>query len=926
MKTADESGEDEDLGPSSQITYGPIVASEPGWIPRLCNTSYRTTQLLFTNKNGRMVTCLRQPRDLYALSKSVSQSHLRWPKELQVLPQRPYHILHNPSEREPLHMTDKDFQPPHRAPDIAGKVVYDNSPDPEVLYFSSSKSTGKMTSLCPYYKLQGENDKTLIFESRFECGNLMRAIKVGENDYQLWVKFDLYTKRYTQWYYFRVGNARPNVNYRFTIMNFMKSGSLYNEGMKPLMYSEKDATEKNIGWVRVGSDIKYYRNDIRVEDTKDRYYHSLHWTCAFQNENDTYYFAHSYPYTYSDLQEYLRFLATDQRRKKCCKQRVLCQTLAGNHIYVLTVTAPTKCPKEVKLKKAIVITARIHPGETVGSWMMKGLLDYLTSCEPDAKLLRENFVFKIIPMLNPDGVIVGNYRCSMSGRDLNRNYKTVLKNSFPPVWATKYLIKRLQEEREVVLYCDFHGHSRKKNVFLYGCEKKNEKKNKLHARVFPMMLSKNAQDLVSFRGCRFSVSKHKEGTGRIVMWNLGIRYSYTLEASFFGSSMAVPISKQFHFTIQDYESIGYHFCDTLLDLFDPDTTKFDKILQELSFRYQASILKKRLLEGEISESDIKEEVKEYFCEIESESSCGSDSSMSDGLPMQLLHGSIPEITRTKRMKSKKERNVTKVKKQGFSPKLREKTITSTSNALVPDAVSSKSFKSSNVKQSDRNRFSYTIRHKKETPATNSVSPVHIGKTDKYFENLTYSFVQASLFPEDKKDSSGSIVKFQSNTSCDRCNPQYYVSQEEHKNMKEKSKSYTWYEVQIPNMTFNSEYSHDLNRDVLHNGKIPPRINKMFSLWAGEIQRREQLLRRRTVDQGDNAEYLRQKLANISSKHKALQGAHSGENLFDLKQKFSHVLSSEKGVSHHLKSADPKYLPLLRRKKNSFPMDSSEERT
>ena len=40
-------------------------------------------------------------------------------------------------------------------------------------------------------------------------------------------------------------------------------------------------------------------------------------------------------------------------------------------------------------------------------------------------------------MLNPDGVIVGNYRCSLAGRDLNRNYKSVLKDSFPSVWHTK---------------------------------------------------------------------------------------------------------------------------------------------------------------------------------------------------------------------------------------------------------------------------------------------------------------------------------------------------------------------------------------------------------------------------------------------------------------------------------------------------------
>ena len=40
----------------------------------------------------------------------------------------------------------------------------------------------------------------------------------------------------------------------------------------------------------------------REDTTKEKYYYSLTWTCEFPNENDTYYFAHCYPYTYSDLQ------------------------------------------------------------------------------------------------------------------------------------------------------------------------------------------------------------------------------------------------------------------------------------------------------------------------------------------------------------------------------------------------------------------------------------------------------------------------------------------------------------------------------------------------------------------------------------------------------------------------------------------------
>ena len=94
-------------------------------------------------------------------------------------------------------------------------------------------------------------------------------------------------------------------------------------------------------------------------------------------------------------------------------------------------------------------------------------------------------------MLNPDGVIVGNYRCSLSGRDLNRNYKTILKDAYPSIWHTREMVKRFRNEMELVLYCDFHGHSRKQNVFIYGCENKHLPGERLKEKIFPAMLAKN---------------------------------------------------------------------------------------------------------------------------------------------------------------------------------------------------------------------------------------------------------------------------------------------------------------------------------------------------------------------------------------------------------------------------------------------------
>ena len=64
------------------------------------------------------------------------------------------------------------------------------------------------------------------------------------------------------------------------------------------------------------------------------------------------------------------------------------------------------------------------------------------------QIMRDLFIFKVVPMLNPDGVIVGNYRCSLAGRDLNRNYRTKLRDSYPTVWHTKCMVRRLEHSSQ----------------------------------------------------------------------------------------------------------------------------------------------------------------------------------------------------------------------------------------------------------------------------------------------------------------------------------------------------------------------------------------------------------------------------------------------------------------------------------------------
>jgi hypothetical protein len=177
------------------------------------------------------------------------------------------------------------------------------------------------------------------------------------------------------------------------------------------------------------------------------------------------------------------------------------------------------------------LTARVHPGESIASWMMKGALEFLTSEAPEAVALRHHFVFKIVPMLNPDGVINGNYRCSLIGCDLNRRFKFTSRVLYPSVYYAKKMALELSKERELALYCDMHGHSRKTNVFMYG----NTISHKPEAtRLFPFVMSK-LFDFFSYDFSRFNMPKSKESTARVNLFReMKSTNVYTLEASFLG--------------------------------------------------------------------------------------------------------------------------------------------------------------------------------------------------------------------------------------------------------------------------------------------------------------------------------------------------------------------------------------------------------
>jgi hypothetical protein len=198
-----------------------------------------------------------------------------------------------------------------------------------------------------------------------------------------------------------------------------------------------------------------------------------------------------------------------------------------------------------KDKKVIIVTARVHPGESNSSYVMKGFIDHLLSDTREARVIRRNYIVKIIPMLNVDGVIYGSYRCSLLGVDLNRRWSNPSRIIHPSIYYTKKMMRVISESHEITYYVDMHGHSRKRNVFMYGCcvpsnEIVDIKKNVI-GKMVPILMSQKL-NFFSFKDSNFRIEKSRETTARVVAYReLGINNSYTMETSFFGPGPGVTL-------------------------------------------------------------------------------------------------------------------------------------------------------------------------------------------------------------------------------------------------------------------------------------------------------------------------------------------------------------------------------------------------
>ena len=519
------------------------------------------------------------------------------------------------------------------------------------------------------------NEAKIIFDSKFESGNLRMAIKLNSdipNEYDLIMRKDYNSEKNYSWFYFSIKSDRET-DIKFNILNFIKKSIMFDEKNKIriLVYNENDK------WTRNTYNVQYYQNNINIfppgedkekiineeekdydkdedkEDEKDEekdldkdnknkitdkgekedipdtnYFFTLSFCYHVNKENVNIpiYFALCFPYTYTTLQEYLYKISTIKSNKNKIKFSTLNKTICGNPLDILYITNFNCSMSDLNCKQSVIFTARVHPGETSGSYVIESVINSLLDNSQLSKELLDKYVFKIIPMLNPDGVIHGHYRNNILGKDLNRMWQDPRANLTPTI----YYLKKLICINKPFFFCDFHGHSNMPNCALYCCSPPKKKKNKFfnypnasmksyhfyEEKVFMRIFEEEAK-YYEKTGEKYNIQKSKLKSARGVIYNeFNVYFSYALETGIMTKYSKPNINNNFEIilepsSIDEYTQIGIDYVSSFIKW--DVKTKFYYVLKKIREEEELKKIKEKEKEKEKENNgtnNIKETRKE----------------------------------------------------------------------------------------------------------------------------------------------------------------------------------------------------------------------------------------------------------------------------------------------------------------------------
>ena len=447
----------------------------------------------------------------------------------------------------------------------------------------------------------------IIFTSEFNSGNMKQCTQKNENEFSILISQDCDGNNINHsicifkiWFYFGVKSTKQK-KIKIIIENLNNFYKLFKNGYKiaynelpfdvtPFTYQQSYNHNEENDWKRLNVEYELFV-DEKTKNLQIKFDYSL-------PENRYVLFAFCFPFSYEKNEAFLNYLALKNNNSDIYfHDEVLTYSKENRKIHLLTITSksnvdfkkteqyfPELFPEKNRNfitsyeKHIIFITARVHPGETPGTMMMNGILKTLFDKEnPYSKMLLENFVFKIVPIINVDGVSHGHFRLDVNGYNLNRCYYNPDQNIHPENFAITKIFYFYAEKYKIRYYFDLHADMNVRGVYTFGNAISNFEEhveNVLFSFVFKLYCNH-----VNFCHCIFNEKNMiirakndnagKEATSRVQFHKkTGLIHTYTVESTYFKGEFNKENTENEQspiYLIKDFEKSGSDLLMSILD-------------------------------------------------------------------------------------------------------------------------------------------------------------------------------------------------------------------------------------------------------------------------------------------------------------------------------------------------------------------------
>ena len=451
------------------------------------------------------------------------------------------------------------------------------------------------------------NFKDITFTSEFNSGNMKQCTKIKENQFSILIASDCEGKYilnkisiFKIWFYFGVISEKER-NIKISIDNLNNFYKMFKNGYKicynildenetPASYQNKYKENEEANWKRLDTD---YELNLDIQSNL------LSIKFNFDLPKKRYVlFSFCFPWSYDKNESFLKHIKEKIKNKNIYyHDEILTLSKEKRNIHLLTITSKkniiynkkesninglfpdkNRCNLILHDKHIIFITARVHPGETPGTLMFNGILKLLIDNDNQmSKILLDNFIFKLIPIINVDGVSNGYFRLNNEGYNLNRCYLGPSPKITPENYAITKLFYFYSSNYKVRYYFDLHADMNVRGVYTFGNALKVFEEH-VENVLFSFIFKINCPH-VDFSHCIFtqksmgSKAKNdvagKEATSRVQFYQkTGLIHTYTVESTYFKGEFNKENTENENakiYLIKDFEKTGIDLLKSILD-------------------------------------------------------------------------------------------------------------------------------------------------------------------------------------------------------------------------------------------------------------------------------------------------------------------------------------------------------------------------